>query len=762
MKRILLLAVGLLVTIWASAQLINVDFEEYYVHPDEDVTDAGIDGGAPVNYNGFVTYRLYAYVEGPEDLVVSVTGNVDNIFSIGLTGDGQLFQHPANPNNAYGPLNGTFLNPLLGFNMYQYDSYLTIGFGEDADAVDGENWSPPTGLVSGEDTWESDFINGDNFVISSFFGGGYFILPSNDAGVAITDEDGNHKVLLGQFTFDTSDNNSIEFIGCVEVFPGGLAGDGPDHGLVANAPGGDPIVIGCTDEAALNFDILANLDDGSCVYPCTLELLADSLQTTNVLCFGDINGAVSFDTAGTIGAQGGVSYSLDNEDFSSNPNYDDLEAGDYILYAVDGEGCTAEIPFTINSGTEIEIALEEGTLVTPSCNGLSDASFCVTIEGGVGPYTVALTEEGLMEGSTDQCFDNLSFGTYAIWVQDANGCIETFSPIFISQPNPVIIQVSVENDATCSYSSDGCILALGSGGTPTFTYEIEGVVESQTDNSLCGLAPGEYIVTATEANGCSASSDLVTISSPVAVEAIAGDITDLTCWDSTDGEICIAASGGNGTYTFSQDSLAFSTIECFSDLAEGEYTFYAQSGECVDAIILSIEAPDQISFDEVIQTNVDEDCDGELEVVNIGGGTGDITIEWEDEDGNTFNTETISDLCVGDVYSLTLTDENGCEVTSEEEFEIIVGLFELSNNIAINMFPNPTNGIVNLNIEGLSGQRVSAVIVNALGEQVSAEEFGVLNGYWNNELSLEGEADGIYFINLTVGEETITQRVIKQ
>ena len=108
---------------------------------------------------------------------------------------------------------------------------------------------------------------------------------------------------------------------------------------------------------------------------------------------------------------------------------------------------------------------------------------------------------------------------------------------------------------------------------------------------------------------------------------------------------------------------------------------------------------------------------------------------------------------------ITFTDDNNCEADSSAI--ITIGIFELENNISISMWPNPTAGVININAEGLNGQKVTATITTSLGASVRNAEYGNLSGVWNNEINISNEADGVYFLTLTVDQETVTYRVVK-
>ena len=54
---------------------------------------------------------------------------------------------------------------------------------------------------------------------------------------------------------------------------------------------------------------------------------------------------------------------------------------------------------------------------------------------------------------------------------------------------------------TCNGDADGSISVTASGGTAGYTYLWDDA-SAQTTSTATGLAPGDYMVTVTDANGC--------------------------------------------------------------------------------------------------------------------------------------------------------------------------------------------------------------------------------------------------------------------
>ena len=237
---------------------------------------------------GESTYRIYANFSTPDAEVTAMYGTDTEVWS--LIGDAPFYQ------DAVGSDFGGQVNPLFfgAFPTVEYDTWWTIGAAP-GDA-DGLNQAFDQALTSFED-WN----NGGDFVVNTFIGGSVFVVPgANGQGNPV-----NGRVLLGQVTtsgttnalinlqFRDANQDSFYASGMTLTFP--VAGAGCNDPLACNydpaAEGdadcvfpaefytcdgcindtdGDGVcdeleVLGCTDNAACNFNINATEDDGSCL-----------------------------------------------------------------------------------------------------------------------------------------------------------------------------------------------------------------------------------------------------------------------------------------------------------------------------------------------------------------------------------------------------------------------------------------------------------------------------------------------------------------
>src|SRR5207247_1396414 len=82
-----------------------------------------------------------------------------------------------------------------------------------------------------------------------------------------------------------------------------------------------------------------------------------------------------------------------------------------------------------------------------------------------------------------------------------HGCTATCS-YTVTQPASALTAACSGTDVSCNNGSDGSVLVVVSGGTPSYIYHWSNGVNT---SSQSGLAAGVYSVTVTDGHGCTAT-----------------------------------------------------------------------------------------------------------------------------------------------------------------------------------------------------------------------------------------------------------------
>ncbi|MBK6821358.1 MAG: SprB repeat-containing protein [Bacteroidetes bacterium] len=134
-----------------------------------------------------------------------------------------------------------------------------------------------------------------------------------------------------------------------------------------------------------------------------------------------------------------------------------------------------------------------------------------------------------------------------------------------------------------------------SGGTLAYTYNIGGA--NQANNVFANLGAGNYTITVTDANGCTATSTQ-TIAPPNSPTITAVVTTDVDCNGGNNGSITVTATGGLGALNYNlQPVNQNNATGIFTNLAAGVYTMtvahYYFSDKPVTCLDLDAKHSDQ-------------------------------------------------------------------------------------------------------------------------------------------------------------------------
>ncbi|MGQ8338926.1 HYR domain-containing protein [Sunxiuqinia sp. A32] len=138
---------------------------------------------------------------------------------------------------------------------------------------------------------------------------------------------------------------------------------------------------------------------------------------------------------------------------------------------------------------------------------IDEAAFTL-IEGS--PAGGTYSGPGVSTGQFDPATAGVGTHTVTYTYNDGNGCVNSASTDITVNPLPVITLTS-KTDVLCATDGDGAINITVSNGTPNYSYSwttADGSGLSASAEDQTGLSAGTYTVVVTDANGCSATSDI--------------------------------------------------------------------------------------------------------------------------------------------------------------------------------------------------------------------------------------------------------------
>ncbi|MFK8163215.1 MAG: SprB repeat-containing protein, partial [Lewinella sp.] len=370
-------------------------------------------------------------------------------------------------------------------------------------------------------------------------------------------------------------------------------------------------------------------------------LIPSGFSTTNVSCRNENDGSA------TVGAAGGSPpYSFSWSNGGAGNTITNLSAGSYTVTITDSRGCSTSIGGTVSQPNQ-NLSVTTTNVTNVSCRNGNDGAITVLASGGTSPYTYAWNT-----GADGRFLTNLTAGNYIVTVTDANGCTSGIG-IPVSQPaEGLSVGLSLIDDVNCFGANDGAITAMASGGTSPYTYVWS---NGTTGRFNTDLPPGNYSVTATDANSCTDVISNITINEPSPIFPTTS-ISNASCAGGNDGAIDLSVFEGTPPYSY-QWSHGPTTQDVFN-LTAGFYDVtITDANDCTVVAEGTVDEPSQslaVTTTSVINVSCRNGNDGAITVL-ASGGTSPYTYAWNTGANGRF----LTNLTAGN-YIVTVTDANGC------------------------------------------------------------------------------------------------------
>ncbi len=407
------------------------------------------------------------------------------------------------------------------------------------------------------------------------------------------------------------------------------------------------------------------------------------------------------------------SYSWSNG--SSSPDLVNVQAGTYSLTVTDNKGCESSDSWMINN--QFDAPQPEISGPEKYCEGsqieLTTIENYTFYEWSTGEFSAAII--------IDQP------GNYSVTVTDENGCSGT-AFYFVDAAKSPSAAIQVSSSAFCNGIGSATISAQQSGAEYLWST-------GQTTQNIQVTASGQYMLTVTNSDGCSATGNIqITVPENLVLSVVLD--TEISCFGADDGSISFSANGGTGqkTYTLTDldnnTSTEYTTQQVITGLQPGNYNLMAEDESgCQADSAFTVTEPLQIDLQLTFQNeSVAGANDGSATVNPIGGTTPYGEIIWSNgQSGNS-----ISGLSPGS-YTVSLTDANGCEIS--ETFFIAQGGCNLT----------ATYGVTGVKCFGENNGSITV----SLNDTTETFEYLWSNGISNDQPVLNGLAAGNYAVTIT-------------
>jgi hypothetical protein len=403
----------------------------------------------------------------------------------------------------------------------------------------------------------------------------------------------------------------------------------------------------------------------------------------------------------TLNGGGALTYAWDNG-VTDATAFTPAATTTYTVTGTDANGCvgTDAIDITVN-------AIYNNTLTLSVCYGdsalingnyeLASGSFYDTATSVLGCDSITITNFTVENLITSNVIASVCFGD-SLFV---GGAYQSAAGTYI----------------------DSLSTASGCDSLVTTTLTISPVITNSVSASICSgdslllggayqSAAGDYVDSFSSASGCDS---LVTTTLTVTTASSSTDIQQAACDFTWIDGVTYTASNSTATFTTS-NALGCDSVVTLDLTIDSIVASIAQNGNDIEASATNGAAP--YSYDW---------STGETTVSITPAANGPYWVVVSDVDD-----------CLSDTTSFDVTFVSG------------TGILTLEN--IFNIYPNPTNDIVNIDAKG-NNQYLSATVYDIFGK--------LLINTKNTKISLNKFEDGVYILEINTPKNTYTTRIIK-
>lgn len=474
------------------------------------------------------------------------------------------------------------------------------------------------------------------------------------------------------------------------------------------------------------------------------NLLNPTVTSQDIIC----------NTLGQItvgGVPGGYEYSLDAAGpYQSSNVFSITTPNSYTVYIKQVGVVTNPCIFTV---PDILIRNRDFTVskfvTQPLCNG-DQGAIKLAANDARPQYYFSIHQGATLVNSvgpimaSEYEFSGLNPGIYTTRVWTDDGC-DYSEDIEIINPPLLTATSALTKPLTCT---DGEITVYPVGGTPPYTYFINGTVDFQSTPQITVTNPlpagGIYTIIVEDSKGCRATTAITVAAIPPPVFTVSQ--TDVKCYNDTTGAINFNVTNANGyTLAYSIDNgTTYVANPSFSNLSAGTYNVivkYSLAGtDCFStAQTITITQPTTAL---TASAGVSElaGCgpsgEGKIRITNPQGGTAPYEYSFDNQATWTTVNEAYK---VPGTYTLYIRDANGC-------------IYAMPN-IIIDPVPVEPTIVVEDPAYNCDGTTKSNVTVTT-----------VPNANYSYQYLLDGAANpntpSNVFTNLTTGNHTISVKYI--
>lgn len=346
-------------------------------------------------------------------------------------------------------------------------------------------------------------------------------------------------------------NNTV----CVGQSISFFAAGGIDYQFFVNgqsqgAAGPTSLLVSSTLQNGDQVYVVGYDQNGCEVASSTITVTVNPSPVASIVSQSDPTSCGALDGSVTAGVSGGSApYGFQWAAGPASDTYSGLGAGSYFVTVTDASGCSSSISASLSDVGSSPVSVTNNATNNTVCGGepvtftaSGAATYVFYVNGVVASTSNPFTTTTLTDGDI-----------IAVTGLDTQFCAATSAPVqFTVHPQIQISVISSINPSGCGLSN-GSANTVTAGGVPAYSWLWS---NNQTTANLTGVPAGQYLVTVTDQNGCTAT-DAISISDiGAAVATLTPNPSGTTICNGT--EVTFTASGSQN-YSFLIDAVVVST-----------------------------------------------------------------------------------------------------------------------------------------------------------------------------------------------------------
>jgi parallel beta-helix repeat protein len=415
-------------------------------------------------------------------------------------------------------------------------------------------------------------------------------------------------------------------------------------------------------------------------------------------------------------------------------------AGSYTIVASTNQ--TGDALSTNDAFTKVVVS--SATPAVPTITAGGATTFCT---GGSVTLTAASATTGatyswftngvVIPGATAATYSATTDGNYTA-VATANGCSSAASAATTVTVNAIAATPTITANGPATFCSGGSVTLTAASATTgaTYTWFLNGTaIIGATSATYTANVSGNYTAIAT-ANGCpslASASTTVTVNAAPAIPTItAGGATTFCNGGSVTLTAASTTTGATFTWSLNGTPIIGATAATYVANASGNYNVTATAGTCSTTSVATAVTVSPLPATPTISRN------GFTLTSNSATGN-----QWyKDNNILTGETNATYTTTANGSYTVKVTT-NGCVSAASNAVVVInTGINDDKNSLAVAVYPNPSNGLFNVN---LPGSKTYILEVTDLAGKMVLKTTGKVNAQFN----LQGVAKGTYLLKIS-------------